>query len=84
MLKDVLHADVAKTDDTIDDTDPSYDDYYDVSFMTHLHDIYVVNAAIQHFRKIKMNSQKRKKMKSQLKANQNRLRLIRNRLKMMT
>lgn len=30
MLKDVSHADVAKSDDTIDDTDPSYDDYYDV------------------------------------------------------
>lgn len=29
MLKDVAHADVAKTDD--DDTDPNYDDYYDVS-----------------------------------------------------
>lgn len=31
MLKDVSHADVAKSDDPIDDdTDPSYDDYYDV------------------------------------------------------
>ena len=28
MLKDVAHADVAKTED--DDTDPNYDDYYDV------------------------------------------------------
>lgn len=30
MLKDVAHADVAKNDDTIDDSDPNYDDYYDV------------------------------------------------------
>lgn len=31
MLKDVSHADVAKDDEIIDDTDPNYDDYYDVS-----------------------------------------------------
>lgn len=30
MLKDVSHADVAKSDDTIDETDPNYEDYYDV------------------------------------------------------
>lgn len=29
MLKDVAHADVAKTDEY--ETDPNYDDYYDVS-----------------------------------------------------
>lgn len=30
MLKDVAHADVAKNE-TIDDADANYDDYYDVS-----------------------------------------------------
>lgn len=34
MLKDVSHADVAKDDEIIDDTDGNYDDYYDVSFDT--------------------------------------------------
>lgn len=29
MLKDVAHADIAKTDD--EEVDPIYDDYYDVS-----------------------------------------------------
>lgn len=31
MLKDVTHADVAKDDDIVDESDPNYDDYYDVS-----------------------------------------------------
>jgi hypothetical protein len=31
MLKDVAHADVAKNE-TIDDADANYDDYYDVSW----------------------------------------------------
>lgn len=33
MLKDVAHADVGKNDD-IDETDPNYDDYYDVRQIT--------------------------------------------------
>lgn len=31
MLKDVQHADVGKNNETIDETDANYDDYYDVS-----------------------------------------------------
>jgi hypothetical protein len=68
MLKDVSHADVAKTDDTIDDTDPNYDDYYDVS-LTSSSNSFVFNCEFSCFRTIKMSSQRRKKMKSQQKAN---------------
>lgn len=38
MLKDVSHADVAKGEDSIDDTDATYDDYYDVrTFKIYFH-----------------------------------------------
>lgn len=74
MLKDVAHADVAKDDDIVDDTDPNYDDYYEVSTNVFLLNSAVINVC---FRMIKMTFPRRKKMRTHKTVNHDLLRLTR-------
>lgn len=64
MLKDVSHADVAKDDEIIDDTDPNYEDYYDVSETSNCLSLHFGTDATLHFRKNKMVSQRRRRTTS--------------------
>lgn len=81
MLKDVSHADVSKSDDTIDDTDPNYEDYYDVripSFFSLSIDINGFN----DFRRIQMTFQMKMMTRRLKMASRKQLRLTRNKSKM--
>lgn len=80
MLKDVSHADIAKTDDAaIDDTDPDYDYNYDVSGTRKLFHLSALRFYF-YFRTSRMNSpRKRKKRRSSKKAKPSRSRLTRSR-----